>query len=259
MPAGTRPPGPARWQSWRKVLRTNAITGLVVIVPLVLSLFVLYRLFVAIDGLFKGVVGVFLAQRIGLTFHGRPIPGLGLVALVLLIFLTGLVARNIVGRRLIAAGEEFLGRVPLLNWVYKTFQQILQAFVSDKREVFSKVVLVEYPRKGLYSLGFITQDTKGPIQDRLESDVYSVFLPTTPNPTSGLLLFVPKEEAKEVDMSVEEALKLVVSGGTIVPPAGEGRARGRRAERLRNRAPRASEGGQRLPRHLRRRLDDHAS
>jgi len=204
-------------QPWRKGLRGYFLTGLVVIVPLVLSVFVLYKLFLAIDGLFKGVVGAFLAQKLGLTIAGRPIPGLGFVALLLLILGTGVIARNIVGRRLIAAGEEFVGRVPLLNRVYKTFQQIVQAFVSEKREVFSKVVLIEYPRKGLYSLGFVTQDTRGAVQDALEPDVYSVFLPTTPNPTSGFLLFVPKEETIEVQMAVEDALKLVISGGTISP------------------------------------------
>ncbi len=207
---------------WRKGLRAYFLTGLVVIVPLVLSVFVLYKLFLAIDGLFKGVVGAFLAQKLGLTIAGRPIPGLGFVALVLLILLTGMVARNILGRKLITAGEDFVARVPLLNRVYKTFQQIVQAFVSDKREVFSKVVLIEYPRKGLYSLGFVTQDTRGPVQDALEPDVYSVFLPTTPNPTSGFLLFVPKEETIQVQLSVEEALKLVISGGTISPSEGIG-------------------------------------
>lgn len=215
-PAGLRRALAAR-QPWRRALRAYFLTGLVVIVPLVLSVFVLYKLFLAIDGLFKGVVGAFLAQKLGLTIAGRPVPGLGFVALVLLILLTGVVARNILGRKLITAGEEFLGRVPLLNRVYKTFQQIVQAFVSDKREVFSKVVLVEYPRKGLYALAFVTQDTRGPVQDALEPDVYSVFLPTTPNPTSGFLLFVPKEETIQVKLSVEEALKVVISGGTISP------------------------------------------
>ncbi|MCR4437830.1 MAG: DUF502 domain-containing protein [bacterium] len=216
-------------QPWRKALRTHFLTGLVVIVPLVLSVFVLYKLFLAIDGLFKGVIGAFLAQRLGLTIAGRPIPGLGFVALVLLILLTGVVARNILGRKLIAAGEDFVARVPLLNRVYKTFQQIVQAFISDKREVFSKVVLVEYPRRGLYSVAFVTQDTRGPVQDALESDVYSVFLPSTPNPTSGFLVFVPKEETIDVRLSVEEALKLVISGGTISLP--ERMERGK-AERL---------------------------
>lgn len=217
MSAGIMHEDGVRRQRWRKALRAYFLTGLVVIVPLVLSVFVLYKLFLAIDGLFKGVIGVFLAQRLGLTFQGRPIPGLGFVALVLLILLTGVVARNIVGRRLIAAGEEFVARVPLFNRIYSTLQQIVKAFVSDKREVFSKVVLIEYPRKGVYCLGFVTQDTRGPVQDALEPDVYSIFLPTTPNPTSGFLLFVPKDEVIEVQMSVEEALKAVISGGSIVP------------------------------------------
>ena len=92
----------------------------------------------------------------------------------------------------------------------------MQALFSEKSEVFKKAVLIEYPRRGIYSVGFFTQDTKGVIQESIEEDVISVFLPTTPNPTSGFLLFVPKEEVIELDLSVEEALKLVVSGGAVI-------------------------------------------
>ena len=104
-----------------------------------------------------------------------------------------------------------------MNKIYKAIDQISQAFFSDKREIFKKTVLVEYPRKGMYSIGFYTQDTHGPVQDALPEDVISIFLPSTPNPTTGFLLFVPKKDVITLDLSVEEALKLVISAGAIVP------------------------------------------
>jgi len=113
--------------------------------------------------------------------------------------------------------------IPIISRIYSTIQQISRAFLSEKREVFKKAVLFEYPRPGTYSIGFFTQDTKGMVQDALDCDVVSVFLPTTPNPTSGFLLFVPKTEIIELDMPVEEALKLVISGGAIVPQSREKR------------------------------------
>ena len=142
---------------------------------------------------------------------------MGFIALILLIIGTGLLARNYFGKKLIAMGESIVARIPIISRIYSTIQQISQAFFSEKREVFKKAVLFEYPRKGIYSIGFYTQDTRGPVQDALEHDVVSIFLPTTPNPTSGFLLFVPKDEIIDLNLTVEEALKLVISGGAIIP------------------------------------------
>lgn len=196
-----------------KKIRTYFLAGLLVLIPLVLTVFIIWKLFIAIDGLLSGFINNML-ERIGIPVTSI---GLGFISVVLLIFLTGMIAKNYFGRKVIRIGEDIVTKIPLMNRIYLAIKQISNAFFSEKREVLKKAVLIEYPRKGIYSIGFFTQDTKGEVQDRLQQDVVSIFLPTTPNPTSGFLLFVPKSEVAELDMTIEEALKLVISGGAIVP------------------------------------------
>lgn len=196
-----------------KKIRTYFLAGLLVLIPLVLTIFIIWKLFIAIDGLLSGFINNML-ERIGIPVTSI---GLGFISVVLLIFLTGMIAKNYFGRKVIRIGEDIVTKIPLMNRIYLAIKQISNAFFSEKREVLKKAVLIEYPRKGIYSIGFFTQDTKGEVQDRLQQDVVSIFLPTTPNPTSGFLLFVPKTEVAELDMTIEEALKLVISGGAIVP------------------------------------------
>ncbi len=198
-------------------LRNYFVTGLLVLVPISLTLFIINYLFLKIDSILRDVIYKFFRTQLGLPLGDEPIPGLGFITLVLLILGTGLLARNYLGKKVIQFGEYILARIPIISRIYSTIQQISQAFLSEKREVFKKPVLFEYPRKGIYSIGFFTQDTRGPVQDALDEDVVSVFLPTTPNPTSGFLLFVPKTDIIDIDLSVEEAMKLVISGGAIIP------------------------------------------
>jgi uncharacterized membrane protein len=197
---------------WKKI-KTYFLAGLIVLIPLVLTIFIIWKLFIGIDGLLRGVISDIL-QRFGLPPTNV---GLGFISVILLILLTGMIARNYVGRKVIKIGENIVTKIPLINRIYIAIQQISNAFLTEKREVFKKAVLIEYPRKGIYSIGFFTQDTKGEVQRRLKHDVVSVFLPTTPNPTSGFLLFVPKNEVTDLDLTIEEALKLVISGGAIIP------------------------------------------
>ena len=198
-------------------LRGYFVAGLLVLIPLSLTIYVVYQLFGFIDGILnKSISQAFYAA---LGIDGRPpyIPGLGFLTLLVLIFFSGILARNFIGKRLIFWSENILGRIPVIRHIYGTFQQISQAFLADQSQVFKRAALIEYPKKDIYSIGFITQDTRGPVQDCLDKDVVSVFLPTTPNPTSGYLLFVPKADVTLLDITVEEALKLVISGGSIVP------------------------------------------
>lgn len=197
-------------------LRNYFLAGLAVIVPIALTMFIIWTMFRKLDGLLQGVVNKVLVNWLGLTQIQGPIPGLGFITLIILIIITGMIARNYAGRKIIQVGDSIVARIPLISKIYIAIQQIMQALFSEKSEVFKKAVLIEYPRRGIYSVGFFTQDTKGVIQESIEEDVISVFLPTTPNPTSGFLLFVPKEEVIELDLSVEEALKLVVSGGAVI-------------------------------------------
>ena len=196
---------------WKKI-KGYFITGLLVLFPFVLTTFIITWLFTKIDSILKGVISRFL-EGIGLlTF-----PGVGFISVIFLIILVGVVARNYFGKKILALGDTIVTQIPLINRIYLAIQQISKAFLSEKREVFKKAVLIEYPRKGIYSIVFFTQDTKGEIQEKLPKDVVSVFLPTTPNPTSGFLLFVPKSDIINLSMSIEEALKLVISGGAIIP------------------------------------------
>jgi uncharacterized membrane protein len=197
---------------WKKI-KTYFLAGLLVLIPLVLTIFIIWKLFIGIDSLLQGFISNIL-ERIGVPPTNI---GLGFISVILLILLTGMIAKNYFGRKVIKIGENILTKIPLINRIYIAIQQISNAFLSEKREVFKKAVLIEYPRKGIYSIGFFTQDTKGEVQKRLKHDVVSVFLPTTPNPTSGFLLFVPKNEVTELNLTIEEALKLVISGGAIIP------------------------------------------
>jgi uncharacterized membrane protein len=201
---------------WRRNLRSSFITGLLILIPVVATVYILYQLFKALDGLLGGVINRLLAEIFGYEATVR-IPGLGLLALLLLILGTGAAARNYLGRKIFEIGDNLITRVPLVNRIYMTVQQISKAFFAERREFLKKAVLVEFPKEGSYCVGFYTQDTRGEIQDKMESDIVGVFVPTTPNPTSGFLLFVPRAEVIELEMPIEEALKLVISGGAVVP------------------------------------------
>ncbi|HDQ00226.1 MAG TPA: DUF502 domain-containing protein [bacterium] len=200
-----------------KKVKLYFLTGLVALSPIVLTIFIIWKLFFAIDGLLQGFISKHVLTTLGLEVADKPMTGLGFISVILLILVTGFLARNYVGKKVLSIGDAIVSRIPIINRIYNAIQQISQAFLSEKTEVFEKAVLIEYPRKGIYSIGFFTQDTKGEVQDKLNTDVVSVFLPTTPNPTSGYLLFVPKAEIVPLEMSIEEALKLVISGGAIVP------------------------------------------
>jgi len=146
----------------------------------------------------------------------KQLPGIGIVTLFIIILLTGILARNYFGKKIVDFGEQLVAKIPLINRVYVATKQISQAFFSPKSEVFKKAVLIEFPQKGSYCIGFYTHNTRGPIQNALKEEMVNVFLPTVPNPTTGFLLFVKKAEIIELDLSIEEALKLVISGGIIM-------------------------------------------
>jgi uncharacterized membrane protein len=189
-------------------IRRSFVAGLLVVTPLAISLWILYNLFVKVDG----VLGALISR-----VYGRHIPGLGFLLLVFLIIMTGALARNYVGRKLIHWGNLILFRIPLFNKIYIALKQILEVFLGERRAVFQRVVLFQYPRKGIYSLGFVTAEGKGEVQVKTDQDVSNVFLPTTPNPTSGFLLFIPEKDLIPLEMSVEEGIKLVISGGAVTP------------------------------------------
>ncbi|MBS3799795.1 MAG: DUF502 domain-containing protein [Thioalkalivibrio sp.] len=148
---------------------------------------------------------------------GFSVPGAGIVLAVVIVFLTGLVVANIVGKRLVHLGEAIVNRIPLVSSIYGAVKQVTETVLTDGGQAFRKVMLIEYPRRGLWSVGFMTGVGAGEVQRHTQREVISVFVPTTPNPTSGFILLVPREDAIELDMTVEDGLKFVMSLGVVTP------------------------------------------
>lgn len=149
-----------------------------------------------------------------LGFH---IPGLGIILTLLILLLTGFLAANVFGARLLSIGEAILQRVPLARSIYGGVKQLSQTVLAGGNKSFRKVLLIEYPRKGIWTLGFQTAEPAGEVQARTAKDVVTVFVPTTPNPTSGFIVLVPRDEIVEMDMSVEDALRMIISLGVVSP------------------------------------------
>jgi len=152
---------------------------------------------------------------------GIHIPGLGVLLAVVLVLATGMVVANFLGKRIVAAWESLLARIPLVRTLYAGIKQIMEAVLATDAKSFSKVLLLEYPRKGVWSFAFMTSDSLGEVQDKTDLKVISVFIPTTPNPTSGFVLMVPADDVVELEMSVEDGLKMIISMGVVVPPWGK--------------------------------------
>ena len=148
---------------------------------------------------------------------GVHIPGLGIILAVVVLFLTGLLAANFVGRAFVGSWESLMDRIPFVRAVYSAAKNFAEMVFSDSSQSFKKVLLIQYPRKGLYSLAFQTATELGEVQGRTGEEVVCCFVPTTPNPTSGFIIIVPKKDITELDMEVDEALKMIISLGVVVP------------------------------------------
>ncbi len=190
-----------------KKLRTIIVAGLLVWIPLGATIFVL-RLLI---GLF-GNLDSWLSNQLNI-----PITGIGILLALLVLLGTGLIAANYFGKRIVSFWESLLERIPLVRNIYSAVKRFAEIVLADSSQSFSKVLLIEYPRRGLYSLSFQTSQNLGEIQGKTGEDLVCVFVPTTPNPTSGLILMVPEQDVIELDMGVEDALKMVISLGVVVP------------------------------------------
>ncbi|QFT32050.1 DUF502 domain-containing protein [Roseibium porphyridii] len=197
-------------------LRNYFLTGLVITGPIGITLWLTWTFIKWVDGWVKPFVPRIYNPETYLPF---PVPGFGLIVAIFVLTIVGFLAANFLGRSLISVGESLLGRMPLVRNIYSGLKQIFETVLDERGNSFTKAALIEYPRKGLWAIAFISTETKGEVERRLKgkADTMSVFLPTTPNPTSGFLLFVPKEDIVELSMSVEEAAKLVISAGLVSP------------------------------------------
>jgi uncharacterized membrane protein len=198
-------------------LRDNFIAGIAVILPVAITWWLLIALYNAVnDGILNPLLKTLrpYLTNIYLEYGARTLIFLILLAIVSLI---GLATRILFIRKVFSKGERIFFKIPMVGKVYVTIKQMSRAFLGDRKGIFKAPVLVEYPRKGIYSIGFLTSDSKGEIQNKTEKKLINIFIPTTPNPTSGILLMVPQDEVIALNMNVEEAMKLVISGGIVAP------------------------------------------
>ena len=194
-----------------KRIQANIVTGLLLLVPVAVTVFIFAKLFHWADTALPS-----LMHALSPRFPASWLPGAGLLIFLLVIYLIGLLARNWLGRKIIEIGNALIIRIPFFNKVYIGLHQILDAIVTTrKRKLFEKVVLVEFPRPGVWALGFLTSRNTGEIARKTGKEMVSVYIPKSPNPTSGFVLFYPESGIIELDMSVESALKAVMSTGLI--------------------------------------------
>ncbi len=204
-------------QSFGTRLRRYFLTGLVICAPVVITLYLTWTLIQWVDGWVKPYIPPGYSPDTYLPFS---VPGFGLLVALVIITLVGFLTANLIGRSIIGYGEHLLSRMPVVRSIYSALKQIFETVFREDSDSFQSVAIVEYPRKGMWALAFVATDTLGEVQARLDAEAgrtVSVFLPTTPNPTSGYLLFVPKSDVIVLEMSVEEAAKLVISAGLVAP------------------------------------------
>ncbi|MEC7860062.1 MAG: DUF502 domain-containing protein [Pseudomonadota bacterium] len=196
-----------------KNLRKYLITGLLVWLPIVVTVLLFRFLITLMDQTLILLPSPIRPE----SLIGFTLPGLGLILTVLVLLITGIFAANIVGRSMVNFGETIFKRIPVVRSVYTASKNFAEIVFSDTGQSFKKVLLIQYPRKGVYSLAFQTSTSLGEVQKKTGSDVVCTFVPTTPNPTSGFIIIVPKEDVIELDMEVDEAFKMIVSLGVVVP------------------------------------------
>ncbi|PRD41383.1 hypothetical protein C5748_22110 [Phyllobacterium phragmitis] len=198
-------------------LRNYLLTGIVVAAPVAITAYLVWGFVGWVDSWVKPLIPHAYNPDNYLPFT---VPGFGLIVAVVLLTLVGFLTANFIGRAIIRLGEYLLDQMPLVRSVYRGLKQIFETVLSGKSNTFKRVGLIEYPRKGIWAIVFISTDAEGEISDILEENVgktAAVFLPTTPNPTSGFLLYVPKSDIVNLSMSVEEGAKLVISAGLVSP------------------------------------------
>lgn len=197
-------------------LRNYFLAGILVTAPISITIYVTWGFLKFLDRRITPLIPEVYNPN---TYLPVDIPGLGLIVAVLFFILVGWSTRNFFGRLLVRISEYIVERVPVINTIYGAIKQIFETVMASKSDAFKDVVMFEYPRKGIWVVGFVTGVTKGEVQNLTDNETVNVFLPTTPNPTSGFLLFIPKKDLTYMQMSVEEGIKMIVSGGIITPSA----------------------------------------
>ena len=213
--------------------RNNFLTGLIIVAPVVITIYLTWAIITFVD---DRIVPLVPSVYNPSTYIDYDIPGFGLFVFVIFTTVVGYFTKNLFGRQLVRMAEGWVDRMPIIRSIYNAIKQIAETVLNQSNASFQHACLVEYPRKGIWAIAFVSTETKGEIPGKASQDkMVSVFLPTTPNPTSGFLLFVPEADVVVLDMTVEEAAKLVISAGLVTPPTKEeleAQARAERGQRI---------------------------
>jgi len=199
--------------AFRRFIRKYFLAGLLALIPLFLTWWVLLSLMRFSDHILQLIPRPYRPEEL----FGHRIPGLGLILSLIMVFVIGALAANVIGRSLMNYGERVLKNIPLLRWFYFSTKQLLETIFLKGQDSFRRSILLEYPRKGIYSLGFVTGEAKGPMDSNVPGRAFTVFVPTTPNPTSGYLVIVPEGEVIPIPWTVDEAFRFIISAGVLTP------------------------------------------
>lgn len=196
-------------------LKKTFLAGLIALIPIAGTLWLLKIIIFTAEGMAQALIP---SRFRPINMIGYNIPGMGIVAALIVVFLVGLFTRLYIGRRVLAYGDKLFSSIPFGRGIYSAIKQFLGTITGDQQKSFRQVVLVEYPSPDIFAIGFLTGYTRGEIQAKTPSRVMNIFIPTTPNPTSGFLLLFPEEKVTFLDMPVEDAFKFIVSGGVVAKP-----------------------------------------
>lgn len=203
-------------------LRAYFFTGILVTAPVAITVYLAYEVILFIDKMVSVLVDGVIPQKYA-EYLPMTVPGIGILILIIGFVFVGMFAAGFVGRFFLKLGEWIVYKVPLISSVYSMLKQVFETFFSNKANSFKQVVLLEYPRRGIWIYGFLSGEHKGEASKKSGEELLNVFIPTTPNPTSGFLIFVPKKDVQVVDISVEDALKFIISCGVIEPGSDKGK------------------------------------
>jgi uncharacterized membrane protein len=198
-----------------KRIRAYFFTGVIVVAPVAITIYLTWSFIEWVDQVVIPLIPIEYRPEAFLPFT---VPGLGVILALVGLTLVGALTANLLGRTVVRLGEQIVDRMPVIRGIYNVFKQIFETLLKDTSDAFQYAALVEYPRRGLYTIGFVAGTTKGEVVRHVDKDLVSVYVPTTPNPSSGFILFIPREDVRILDMTVDQAMKYVVSVGVVVPP-----------------------------------------
>lgn len=193
-------------------IRHYFVTGFLITLPVFITLYFLFIVFRFIDGIFGKVINFYIKRHLGFA-----IPGVGIIIGLLIVFAVGFTAANFFGKRIMRALENWFLKFPFIRQIYPAAKQIVDSFISKDSPAFKKVVLVQYPSKGIWAVGFLTNESFKEANEKTGRDLLHIFIATTPSPLTGFLILAPREDVTELDISIEDGVKLIISGGIVKP------------------------------------------